>query len=1027
MKQQQVFFHPSVIIRAPILPFHPLFSEEDLMQWSGSPLGHEALLVASADFLQEIRHVQGRLPRPLRRTLTNYYSRACSRCTPFGLFAGCGVVGWGPVTDLELNSGQFRRHARPDMEWLRRLTQYLETDVFREQLRFAPNTSLHVIGQQIRYIEMSYEGTAKRYALRSADRTPELETLLDVCRRRAATLTELTAVLTGRGFSEADSAAYVEALVDAQVLESDLTPNVTGEPYFSRVSRLVNAFSSDPDNDPICQWFKALQSHFDQINETLHPHPATVYEAIHETARRVNLPCEANKLIQVDMGLSMNRSMLDSHLQGQLMEAVEVMRIFQPTQPQTDLDTFREAFYEQYEERFVPLTEVLDVDNGLGFPVGNGRFYSELSDQINLQALSPDETLLRQNAVSRYLYDRLREAEQRGDTVIRLERRELAPFEANAQPLPPSATVTFRLLPDSQVLFEGLSGGSGLYLLTRFAHFDETIHQVCTDIVEHEETANPNVIFAEIVHLPEDRIGNILMRPAFRTYEIPYLSAPGVSPETCIRFDELLLGVRRNRLVLYCERLKKEIIPRLSSAQNFRRAHLPLFRFLCELKAQGLFTNVVFDWTTVVPPRYFYPRLTYGQIVLSPARWQLPRSALSPLLAADAEQLMTVFADWADRWRLPRFFVWLQGDNELLICRDNPLTVSAWLDSIRSLETIELKEFMLSQGDDSPLRDAQGRPHAHQFMATLLNPQTVYDGRGHGFDPAHSRFRQPPARRQFWPGSEWFYCKVYCGWNVRKHVLHTWLVPFVKELQQKGIGQQWFFVNYEDPEPHIRLRVRLQTPDFMTEVYRILIESGDVRDVRHSVRKIQIDTYERELERYGPHLIEQAEWLFWQDSEAVVALPEPDTDDTIPVWLRGIGCIDYWLGCADFTVTEKLAFAQRVADAFSPEFPPTPDNRRQLNDLYRRHRPDVTRLLTENSAWMEPLRMQEAQRRTMLRQIRNRCEDFPRLLGSYIHLFLNRLNPVEQRLHEYTYYYFLTKAYKTILATAPTQKNGLLN
>lgn len=1021
MSAQQAYFFPVVIVRAPARPLRTDFTEQELIDWAQSAAGREALSLASTELMQQLSRTTLPLPRALRRTLTNYFIRTHSRCTPFGLFAGCGVAHWGTATRLRLAEKGGKCHARPDMEWLRRLTQYLETDRLRDRLHFSPASSLHPIGQQMRYIEVSYLGSEKRYALRSADATPELLALLDYCRKRPVTTAELVAFMIHLGFGEEESTEYVQALIEAQVLESELAPNVTGEPYFARIAAIVRQLL--PPDDPLYQWFTDLTRLFDAVN-----HPAThsrlpLFERITELAHQISLPCEPSRLIQIDMGLEMEEATIDGSVQTALWEAIEVLRILQPPRAQEELEAFRHAFYKQYEEQFVPLTEVLDVDNGLGFPVGNGCFYSELSEHIQLDGPQSTETLYRQTGVGRYLAQRIWEAEQRREMEIRLSREDLLPFSPCELPLPPSATVTFRMLPGGQVVFEGLSGGSGLNLLARFAHLSEAIHQICTDTVSAEEAANPEVLFAEIVHLPEDRVGNILLRPALRPFEIPYLATPGVPPEQCIRLDELLLGVRHNRLVLYCPRLNREIIPRLSSALNFRRSQLPLFRFLCELKTQGLFTNVVFDWTTVVSPRPFFPRLVYRNLVLSPARWFLPRAALRALADAPDEELAAQLDRLAAVRDLPRRFVWSQGDHELLIDRANPLTVRAWLDSVKNLETIEIKEFLSDEAEDSPLTDGQHRPYAHQCMATVINPETVYPGFRPGVG-ADGRLKRPglPVRRQFWPGSEWFYCKIYCGWNVKKQVLHTWLVPFVRELQEKNIGQQWFFVNYADPEPHIRLRVRLQTPDFMTEVYRILIESGETREVQDWVRKIQIDTYERELERYEPHLIEQAEWLFWQDSEAVVSILQAEADETWPDWLLWIRGVDFWLDCAGFSLPEKRTFTETMIGYFEQEYPATAHNRRQLNDLYRQHRTAIETLLAADPDWMESLRYQEARRRTMLKQIQGRCSDFQRLMASYIHMFLNRLNPVEQRLHEFTYYYFLSKAYKTRLAVGKTKK-----
>ena len=69
------------------------------------------------------------------------------------------------------------------------------------------------------------------------------------------------------------------------------------------------------------------------------------------------------------------------------------------------------------------------------------------------------------------------------------------------------------------------SSGNPAFLLGRFGFADPDATQAWIhQLIEDEKAANPEVVFAEVVHLPEDRTGNILQRPSFLDYEIPYLA-----------------------------------------------------------------------------------------------------------------------------------------------------------------------------------------------------------------------------------------------------------------------------------------------------------------------------------------------------------------------------------------------------------------------------------------------------------------------------------------------------------------------
>src|SRR5262249_2225599 len=145
-------------------------------------------------------------------------------------------------------------------------------------------------------------------------------------------------------------------------------------------------------------------------------------------------------------------------------------------------------------------------------------------------------------------------------------------------PLPDAFAVMATVLADSEAaLAEGqfrvrLSGGSGppgARLLGRFCHGDEHLTTFVREYVAAEERLRPHAIFAEIVHLPDGRIGNPLLRPLLRDWELPYLGCSGAPSERQISLDDLRVSVREGRVVLRSQRLGREILPRLTSANAY--------------------------------------------------------------------------------------------------------------------------------------------------------------------------------------------------------------------------------------------------------------------------------------------------------------------------------------------------------------------------------------------------------------------------------------------------------------------------
>ena len=174
-------------------------------------------------------------------------------------------------------------------------------------------------------------------------------------------------------------------------------------------------------------------------------------------------------------------------------------------------------------------------------------------------------------------------------------------------------------------------------------------------------------------------------------------------------------------------------------------------------------------------------------------------------------------------------------------------------------------------------------------------------GRGAEAPRRRSASAAPPAlrRRVFPPGSEWLYAKLYTGTATADQVLRDVVAPLVAaHARAPAPPTRWFFIRYGDPDWHLRLR-------FRGEPARLRRRGPAARSTRPpsrcsptgAVGKLQLDTYEREVERYGgPAGIELGEQLFAIDSEACLAILESLAGDEGPTppgaspWPASTGC-----------------------------------------------------------------------------------------------------------------------------------------
>src|SRR5262249_44679334 len=150
-------------------------------------------------------------------------------------------------------------------------------------------------------------------------------------------------------------------------------------------------------------------------------------------------------------------------------------------------------------------------------------------------------------------------------------------------------------------------------------------------------------------------------------------------------------------------------------------------------------------------------------------------------------------------------------------------------------------------------------------------------------------------RRRMLPGSDWLYAKLYAGAAGVDRLLLDVVAPLVHEFTEAGAVDEWFFLRYGDPDLHLRVRFHGEPEVLHTRVLPALEAPAERPRADGRLRRLQLDTYEREVERYGgAEGLLLSERIFRVDSDAVLAmlaLLEPDDAGADERWrLALIGC-----------------------------------------------------------------------------------------------------------------------------------------
>lgn len=288
-------------------------------------------------------------------------------------------------------------------------------------------------------------------------------------------------------------------------------------------------------------------------------------------------------------------------------------------------------------------------------------------------------------------------------------------------------------------------------------------------------------------------------------------------------------------------------------------------------------------------------------------------------------------------------------------------------------------------------------------------------------------------KRTFVPGSDWFYIKIYCGSVTTDKLICEALEMLTLDLTLKGTIDYWFFIRYSDPHPHIRLRFHGKA-DFWHSVLTLLKPIMDPFINDRSIYKIQIDTYQRELERYSFVPIELTEKIFFSDSVAVIKLIKKISihkDEKIR-WLIAMKGIEMYLNDFEFSLKEKQSFLTLLKENFMREFKTGKNQKKSLDTSYRKELPYINDFFNDKNEnyiefieilWERSSKIKELLRAYKVKKdINGQFPEFKDLLSSYIHMFLNRLFRSNQRKMEFVIYYYLSKFMESQIAKEKVKK-----
>lgn len=983
-----------------------------------------AIFFASESLYAELRRNEFNyqaLDKKVKISIQKYFNRMCFRPTPFGLFSACSPLEWDVSPQLGncTLSDEKLFYVNPDFQFSTEIGRVMEESNAFEQVKYYTNSAIYSIRNEKRYLASRFDEARKKndFFINSFHSDRILGKLFSFCRngRTKFAIKEWLATFVNK---DEDLSGYIGELIAEGLLVSELSPNMSGRKYFDRLVDIAQ--SAQPGND----FAKQISAHKQAVDRLQNdkgmvPDVALAFES--QLYQQYQSRFKSMFYVGFERPV---RSSLDTRYQSLISDGLNCLAIISEESSPQALMKFKNKFRTRFEDQEIPLLQAIDREAGIGYEGSESNFVtSELLDGVQLD-MKPDSLNFNWTPIHEFFLSRFLRVKD--DESITIADGDLEKFVKQPElKAPPSFSVVFRTLGD-RVWIEQAGGCTATALLGRFTLFNERFLNEAKQIAEVEAGLNPGVIFAEVSCFNDEHAANINSNAGIWTFEIPIGVYSALRPENIIGLSDIMVSVVDNNIVLRSKKLNKIIIPRLSSAYNYSRSELSVFRFLCDMQYQGLKYNFNLDLKKLLPGLGYYPRVEYKKCILSPATWMLNAEDLLKLTSGNAHE---EFAALSASIRLKQYFALTEGDNQLFFDSNNPDSVSLFLNVIKNKKTAQLQEVFFDR--TSMITDTKGKPFVAQFIASVFSEQQIYSSGFLEYIGTLSR-KKNKIKRIYLPGDEWIYLKIYCHPAISNSILVKNIRMITAHLKKKRFLKSWFFVRYADPEAHLRIRMRID-PEGMAEALKYLKRQLKTDVEKGSVNNLSLDTYKREIERYGADTMEIAEMGFYMSSELIVNyirnLRKEDTAfSEIHLALLSVNEI---VEIFFQKISDRITILRRMHEGMSNEFERSKQVKLQMDNKYREYAGFINNMKLlkaeiialagkrEFNSFIKELHVLKLSSRWFL------TDKQMKLAADLIHMHLNRTFNDNQRKHEFVIYYMLQKYYLSLAAREHKQKSTL--
>lgn len=1008
------------MVRHPLLPiedYEKLDKADNLYEsiieiFESNSYIREAILISSKSLYESLKYKNGDKDKIINSFL-KYYIRMTTRTTPFGLLCGVTIGSFGETDTIKLEAEKFKKRARPDAEWICKIIKVLEgqPDILNYLTIKSSKTLLDKGARLENKVPTGYGSSEEKKSscssltinnsqvvkavLEAAENGIEFKELMDKLVKAMPNVTE------NKIYN------FIKGLIEKEYLITNLRPKITSvnmlQDILDRCSMQLN------QSRDLLDKLSHINNLINDYNSTSIGNGEAVVLEIYEKMKELSV----NKnYLQVDSKISEESYIINTELKKSIEGIIPVLEILSSARTKSvALDDYIYKFNERYSQgQEVPLLELVDEDRGIGYPAG---YHNSKNRILSMQSNANENA----EQIKHFMKAKLTSNEARGKREVIITTDELLSLglkKPETKDLMHSLEMNFLVVKESKDYKLVLGPNVGSFktgkMFGRFMNlFNENKQKlVAKEILSSNDLFDKDILHSTIAEMPPStRMLNVTNSLNFLEYELPIGLTSSKDDEHTLNLEDLLVGCNNNKLYIRSKKFCK--IVNFSTHNMLNPLHLNnMTRLLLEISEDCQSLEIFIILNDVISSMVYTPRVSFNDIIVIPERWYVNDDLLGVKIKKNNRALFyEVFVNWRNNNNLRDYVYLSKGDHKILLNLNNKVHMDLIFDEyIRANpKQVILEEYIGDTLEEHGL-ELENKCHATEIVIPFVRAFKDTEIKGDITNIPIKSISQYDDARVYLPFDDWLYLKLYVDKYRQEEFLSGELDSLISFLYTNNFIKKSFFIRYYDDKDHIRVRF-LINPEKKMEFYECIKEFiKKVYSVK-IVNNVSVDTYIREIERYGGiDLIDKAESLFSKDSEVVINLLKYQKIQKSDLDIKDIGVINLIKYMYDLNLNHKEQLA--LLDTFI--------NKDEYRTEFKNKRKKLMKYCDKRNNW-ENIRMVDSEQELFkILSIRTeKANEYAALLDgirlqyksenkkndivlSIMHMFCNRFYGIDRRL-----------------------------